>query len=123
MKLTVSKFYKYCKDLLNGDTQLTHPGEVFLAWIAKMNFEDGAVIRLELDMRNIYGMIHASNYCKLFTETGSFTSIVYNSLFFLYDILFAVGRKAESIDLLAQDFLGNEKDIKNFKNFASEILL
>ena len=39
MKLTVSKFYKYCKDLLNGDTQLTHPGEVFLAWIAKMNFE------------------------------------------------------------------------------------
>ena len=123
MKLTISKFYEYCNKLLNGERNATHPGEIFLAWIAKMNFNEDIVLRLELDMRNVYGMIRATNYCKLFSEDGSFTDTVYHSIFFLYDLLYATGRKVESIDLLAQDFLGDMEDIKNFKKFAYEQLL
>jgi len=123
MKLTVSKFYDYCRTLLDGSKQVSHPGEAFLAWIAKEEFNEDVVLRLELDMRSVYSITHATNYCKLFTGSGGFTDIVYNYLFFLYDVLFAAGKKAEAIDLLAHDFLGNVEDISSFKEFASELLL
>ena len=123
MKLTVSKFYDYCRALLDGSKQVSHPGEAFLAWIAKEEFNEDVVLRLELDIRSVYSITHATNYCKLFTGSGGFTDTVYNYLFFIYDVLFAAGRRSEAIDLLAQDFLGSEHDILSFKSFASDLLL